>query len=185
MHIYAIILAGGEGKRAGGNKLSKIVRGKPMLQWVVESAKAADFEGAILVSGKEKEFCQDLAQKYNIFHVYNEEWNLGMGCTLKKGVESLPKDAEGFAIMLGDMPFIKKDTLNILVKEFYNHKEIVIPMFQGKKGHPPIFSVKYIDEMKKVYKDMGAREVVKKYQDKVKFIEVDDEGVLIDIDTFD
>lgn len=184
MKIYAIVLAGGEGKRAGGNKLSKVVDGKPMLQWVIESAKEAEFEGIILVSGKEKDFCEELSKIYNISHVYNENWNLGMGYTLKKGVENLPKEADGFAILLGDMPYIKKETLNTLIKEFSNYKEIVIPTFQGKKGHPPIFSTKYAEEMRRVFKDMGAREVIKNHQEKVKFIEVDDEGILIDIDTF-
>lgn len=184
MGVYAIVLAGGEGKRAGGNKLSRFIGNKPMLQWVLESAKAAGFKGIVLVSGKERRFCHELAEKFDILHVFNEQWELGMGSTLIKGIENLPEDAEGIAIMLGDMPFIKADTLKRLIYEFCNFKEIIVPVFKGRRGHPPIFAAKYLDEMKNIKGDIGAREIIRKYQDRVKLVEVDDEGVIIDIDRF-
>lgn len=183
MKVYALILAGGEGKRAGGNKLSKTIKEKPMLEWVIENTKKTKFTNIILISGKEVEFCNLMAKKYNIIHVYNEEWHLGMGYTLKKGIESLPKNADGFAIVLGDMPFIKPETMNLLIEEFFNYKDIVVPVFNGRKGHPPIFPVKYAEEMKKVCKDIGAREIIKKYQNRVRLVETNDVGILLDIDT--
>jgi molybdenum cofactor cytidylyltransferase len=124
-----------------------------------------------------------MARKHNIIHVYNEEWYLGMGYTLKKGIENLPKDIDGFAIILGDMPFIKPETMNLLIEEFFNYKDIVVPVFNGRKGHPPIFPLKYAEEMKKVYKDIGAREIIKKYQNRVRLVETNDVGILLDIDT--
>ncbi|MEW9082820.1 nucleotidyltransferase family protein [Caldanaerobacter subterraneus] len=183
MKIYALILAGGEGKRAGGDKLSKVIKEKPMLEWVIENTKKAKFTDIILISGKEVEFCNLMARKHNIIHVYNEEWHLGMGYTLKKGIENLPKDIDGFAIVLGDMPFIKPETMNLLIEEFFNYKDIVVPVFNGRKGHPPIFPLKYAEEMKKVCKDIGAREIIKKYQNRVRLVETNDVGILLDIDT--
>jgi len=185
VNIYAVILAGGEGKRAGGNKLSKMLGEKPILQWVIESAKAAKFKGIILVSGKEKNFCREMAEKFDVTHIFNERWQLGMSSTLLKGIENLPKDADGFAVMLGDMPFIKAETINKLICEFCKFQEIVVPVYKERRGHPPIFSTKYIDEIKSVIGDKGAREIIKNHQDRVKLVEVDDEGVIIDIDMFD
>jgi molybdenum cofactor cytidylyltransferase len=182
VRVYSIILAAGEGRRAGGCKLTKEIKGKPMLEWVVEKALVADFAGTILVTGMEKKFGEMLAERYGIRTVYNSKFKEGMSSSLKTGISVLPPDADGFAVMLGDMPFIEVSTINLLIAEFYKWPEIVVPVFQNQKGHPPIISVRYIEEINSVSGDKGAREVIKKNKRMVRYIEVDDEGTVLDID---
>lgn len=182
MRVYGIILAAGEGRRAGGCKLSKEIHGKPMLEWVVEKASVSDFSGTILVTGKEREFGEMLAKKYGVVCVYNEKYKEGMSSSLKKGISMLPSDAEGFAVLLGDMPFIEVSTINLLIAEFCKWPKIVVPVFQGRKGHPPIISGSYVEEIIPVSGDKGAREVIKKNEGMVRYVAVDDEGTVRDID---
>ncbi|QSQ08880.1 Molybdenum cofactor cytidylyltransferase [Koleobacter methoxysyntrophicus] len=182
MRVYSIILAAGEGRRAGGCKLTKEIKGKPMLEWVVEKASVSDFSGTILVTGKERELGEMLAERYGVVCVYNEKYKEGMSSSLKKGISMLPPDAEGFAVMLGDMPFIEVDTINMLIDEFCKWPEIVVPIFRGKKGHPPIISVRYVEEIFSASGDKGARDVIKKNDRMVRYIEVNDEGTVLDID---
>jgi molybdenum cofactor cytidylyltransferase len=182
MRVYGIILAAGEGRRAGGCKLSKEIHGKPMLEWVVEKASVSDFSGTILVTGKERELGEMLAERYGALCVYNEKYKEGMSSSLKKGISMLPPDAEGFAVMLGDMPFIEVDTINMLIDEFRKWPEMVVPVFRGRKGHPPIISCRYVEEIISVSGDKGARDVIIKNERMVRYIEVNDEGTVRDID---
>lgn len=184
MNIYGIILAAGEGKRACGNKLSRHVMGRPMLQWVVEKAVRSRLKHSIMVTGKEKEFGENIARLYGINTVYNPDFKEGMSTSLIKGVQSLPQDADGFAVILGDMPFIRTETINLLLERFSQWPEIVIPLFRGKRGHPPIFSVKYRDAVLAVTGDRGARDIIKRHSGKVLYIEVDDPGTIKDVDYF-
>ncbi|TYP51592.1 nucleotidyltransferase family protein [Thermosediminibacter litoriperuensis] len=184
MNIYSIILAAGEGRRAGGNKLSKPIGGRPMLEWVLKSAVKARFAGVILVAGKEKDFCEKLGNMYGVTVLYNPDFKSGMSSSLKKGVSGLPAGCDGFAVMLGDMPFVKTETLNLLIREFEKWPYIVAPVFDGKRGHPPIISVEFRAKIMELSGDIGARNVIQNHIERVRLVDVEDEGVVKDIDTF-
>jgi molybdenum cofactor cytidylyltransferase len=182
MKIVGIILAAGEGKRASGSKLSKCIAGKPMLQWVVETAVASKLKGSIIVTGKEREFAENLAKLYGLDAVHNPDYRLGMSSSIKKGVRSLPEDVDGFAIILGDMPFIRVETVDMLISEFLGWPGIVVPVFRGQRGHPPIFSSAYRDKIASLEGDEGARSIIDGSIERVKFVNVGDSAVIQDID---
>ncbi|MCR4431128.1 MAG: nucleotidyltransferase family protein [Tepidanaerobacteraceae bacterium] len=185
MNICGIILAAGEGKRAGGKKLSRKIKSLTLLEWTLRNASVANLEKLIVVTGYEKDFAEKLCLKYNVEPVYNEKYASGMSWSLKKGLSALPKDISGFVIILGDMPFVKTETIDNLVHVFKEHNGIVIPTYSGEMGHPRVFSAKYKAELMNITGDVGARMVVKKYSNDIMLIEVDDPGVIKDYDYFD
>ncbi len=184
MNVYGIILAAGEAKRASGRKLSKPVMGKPMLEWVVEKATQSHLAGIIMVAGKEKELAKDLAVLYGIDYVYNPNYIHGMSTSLKMGVESLPEDADGFAVLLGDMPFIRIETINRIIREFVREQGIVVPVFRGRRGHPPVFPVSFKKEIGLLEGDEGARSIIQDCRHEVRLLNTQDRGVVLDIDCF-
>jgi molybdenum cofactor cytidylyltransferase len=185
MNICGIIMAGGEGRRAGGAKLSRMVGEKPMLEWVVQTAVNSELSHVILVTGYEKDFGGRLAKKYSIKAVHNPDYQSGMSSTLKCGLNNLPEGTDGIAILLGDMPYLRRNTVNQIIKRFCELQEgILIPVYDGRKGHPPIMSTKYVKEMFEVSGDKGARDVIGRHQEDVTYIEVDDPGTIKDIDFF-
>lgn len=183
MVIYGIILAAGEGLRAGGNKLSMIIGQTPMLHHVIENALFSKLSGIILVTGCERSFGHKAAEKYGIEEIYNPCFKSGMSSSLKLGIKSLPDKADAFAVLLGDMPYIKRVTIDYLV-DFYERSNfgIVIPTYRGHRGHPPIISVKYKSQILKISGDVGAREVIRTNLEDTVTLEVEDPGVLKDID---
>ncbi|MDI6706580.1 MAG: nucleotidyltransferase family protein [Bacillota bacterium] len=183
MNISGIILAAGEGKRASGNKLSRYVMGKPMLQWVIEMAVNSNIKHNIIITGKEKEFAEKLAVLYNIETVHNTDYRSGMSSSIKRGVESLPNNTDGFAIILGDMPFVKPETMNSLIAEF-SKSRIIVPVFQGKRGHPVIFPIDYKAAIFSIKGDIGAKEVLINNKAAIKYFETEDRGVIQDINYF-
>lgn len=187
MKIYGIILAAGMGTRAGGDKLSKEIDAKPMLFHTVERAMGSSLTDLILVTGAQRLFGEDAAKKYSLMYTHNPDYRLGLSTSLKAGLAALPEEAEGFAVLLGDMPFIESGTIDALLKVFRENAArfpIVLPIYKGRRGHPPIFSAIYKKEIMKLDGDRGAKPVIVLYKDKVISVDVKDRGTIEDVDSF-
>ena len=82
--------------------------------------------------------------------------------------------------------FCKKKGINKskLIEEFYNHdKGIVIPTYQGRRGHPTIFAIKYRGKLLGLKGDIGGRQIVKDHPGDILEVTVDSESIVTDIDT--
>lgn len=182
--ICAIILAAGEGRRAGGKKLSKIIiEEKPILQHVVEKVLSSLVEEVVLVTGYEREFCEDLAEYYGLACCFNSNYKEGMATSIKIGVSKTSDNIAAILILLGDMPYVKIDTINEIVI-LYNAKKskIIIPTYKGRKGHPILLSSSLKNEIEKISPENGLREVIERHKDEIAYVEVNDDGILKDID---
>jgi len=181
--ICGIILAAGEGKRAGGCKLSRLIQGKPILQHVVETAVNSSLNDVLLITGYERNLGEKIAKHVGIKSYYNAEYLLGMSTSLKLGISKVPEGISAVVIILGDMPYVQRKTLDYLIHQYkVTESKIIIPVHEGKKGHPVLLSCNYNDEIYTTSGDVGAREVIKKHSDEVMYLHVNDPGILEDID---
>ena len=87
-------------------------------------------------------------------------------------------------IALGDMPFISPKTFDVVISKFNTAAEgaIIVPLFDGRRGHPIIFAARYFDDLSRLSGDMGARTIIDRNLDRVEKIVVDDHAILRDID---
>jgi molybdenum cofactor cytidylyltransferase len=114
----------------------------------------------------------------------NPYYKRGISTSIHKGLQVMNPRSEGILISLGDQPFLKTRTIDVLLRAFQQEKgEIVVPSFQGMKGHPVIFHRKYEKELLKLRGDTGGKPVLLKYSQRIKAIPVRSEGVIKDIDT--
>lgn len=104
---------------------------------------------------------------------------LGMGYSISSGVSAIP-DAGGWLILPGDMPMVRSDTMLEVARELADHA-VVFAQHKGVRGHPVGFSAELYSELVTLRGDEGARRLVARYP--AVGIEVDDPGVLIDVDT--
>jgi len=104
---------------------------------------------------------------------------LGMGYSIATGVSACP-DAGGWLVLPGDMPMVRTTTLLEVARELANHA-VVFAQHKGRRGHPVGFSAELYSELASLRGDEGARRLVARYP--AVGIEVDDPGVLIDVDT--
>lgn len=104
---------------------------------------------------------------------------LGMGYTIGSGVGAIP-DAGGWLILPGDMPMVRSDTMLEVARELADHA-VVYAQHKGVRGHPVGFSAELYSELVMLRGDEGARRLVARYP--AIGVEVDDPGVLIDVDT--
>ncbi|MGE5712793.1 MAG: nucleotidyltransferase family protein, partial [Betaproteobacteria bacterium] len=89
--------------------------------------------------------------------------------------------ADGWVIALADMPAIQPDTLRRVVDALKAGAATVAPTYRGRRGHPVGFSAAMRSELLASAGDIGARSVLARHPPQL--IEVDDPGVLYDVDT--
>ncbi len=105
--------------------------------------------------------------------------SLGMGYSISCGVSASP-DAAGWLILPGDMPMVRTDTMLEVARELADHA-VVFAQHKGMRGHPVGFSAELYSELVTLRGDEGARRLAARYP--AIGLEVDDPGVLIDVDT--
>lgn len=126
----------------------------------------------------------DLALPAKVRLVQHPATMQGMGYSLAAGVERLlaESSAQAVAIFLADMPRIRRDSLEALLT-CANAGNIVQPSYQGKRGHPVLFGRDFWPQLAALSGDAGARAVLQKNAQAVQLVDLDDPGVLQDIDT--
>lgn len=174
MHIRGIILAAGSSKRMGENKLELELNGRPIIDIVAENAKNSQLNEVLLVYGKYE-------TAVSIPKIYNSNYEEGMSTSLISGMSGFSGDA--VMILLGDMPFVTSDIINRLYDGYTaSDKNIVVPLHNGKRGNPVIIGKKYYNDIMNNKGDKGARDIIKNNLEDVEYIEINNEGIFIDID---
>ena len=162
-----IVLASGRGERftaSGGHthKLQALLAGKPVLQHTLD---------AVIASGLP-------------WHL-EDAGHPGMGDSIAAAVRATP-DATGWLVLPGDLPLVRSDTLRAVARALAQHA-VVIPLYQGVRGHPVGFSAACRDQLLALKGNQGAAPVViaQEAMNSVAILELDDVGVVTDIDTMD
>ncbi len=114
----------------------------------------------------------------------NPAYEQGMSTSIVTGLRLVDNKAQAVMITLADQPFICINIIDSLIETFFHHnKGIVIPTYQGRRGHPVIFAVKYKEELLKLTGDIGGRQIIKRHSEDVVEMPVDSESINVDIDT--
>jgi molybdenum cofactor cytidylyltransferase len=188
--ISAILLGAGESKRMKVNKLSLPWGRETVFEHCFNTLLRSTAQEIIVVlnpqnEGMKRQFEKRSASTTKKVKVtFNTYYKRGMSTSIHKGLQVMDPRSEGFLISLGDQPFLKTRTINVLLHAFNQRKgEIVVPSFRGKKGHPVIFHRKYQKELLKLRGDTGGKPILLRYSKLIKTIPVRSEGVIKDIDT--
>lgn len=111
--------------------------------------------------------------------VANDRATDGMGTSIAAGVAAAP-DADGWVIALGDMPWIRPDTIGAVADAVDAGASIAAPCFNGVRGHPVGFSARWRDALLALDSDVGARGLITSAE--LRLLPTDDPGVIRDID---
>ncbi|CDI50677.1 nucleotidyltransferase family protein [Clostridium tetani] len=176
MKVEGIILAAGLSTRAGTNKLILDINGKAAIERCIYGMYDLCSK-IIVVGGYRVEDIKDILDRYSkVELIYNPNYLEGMFSSVKKGLIHIKE--ERFFLIPGDYPVINKKTYEDMLKL---DKDIVIPMYNGKKGHPVLMKSYLIEEL---LKDISCK-TLRDFIDKKGFapINVQDPAILMDIDT--
>src|SRR5579871_1304144 len=116
--------------------------------------------------------------------VANPDWVRGQLSSIKAGIRALPHDTSAALIHLTDHPTVKSETFAAVVEAYrQSRKPIVIARYAGRRGHPVLFDRSLFDELLDAPEDQGARVVVNADASRIVYTDVDDPGILLDLDT--
>jgi molybdenum cofactor cytidylyltransferase len=113
--------------------------------------------------------------------VFSTDAERGMGASLAAGIHATA-NAEGWIVALADMPWISSATIESIVRRLDGGASVVAPIYRGRRGHPVGFGSMHRDALLALDGDVGARGILESAD--VTSVDVDDAGVLTDIDTF-
>lgn len=184
----AVILAAGRSQRFGEeNKMLHLINGEPMIKRTVDTVLNAGLGDVIVVTGQDADAVERTLQGLPIRCVRNATPWAGMGTSLATGANTVSAEVQAMFVVLGDMPHLKTNTiLNLLAAmDPQRGHDIVVPVHDGRRGHPVLFAKRYFTRLCALSGDTGAREILNKHPERVDAVNVDDPGTLIDIDTPD
>ena len=183
-NIVGILLAAGQSTRFGENKLlHPLTDGKTIVEHSVNNLLSA-CSNSIVVINNNTDPLKKILSETTIKFIENTNAEKGMGSSIARGVLATA-DADGWLIVLADMPFVQSKTIHLIMQNIKQSKCIIAPSFKQQRGHPVYFSKHFFKELVQLNEDFGARQIIKKYQDKITLIEIDDIGIFRDIDVLD
>jgi molybdenum cofactor cytidylyltransferase len=182
--VAGIVLAAGEGARMGRLKQLLPFAGKTVLESVVDNAMASALHRVIVVLGHQASLLRPLMAAMDVEVVINPDYRLGQSTSLQAGLQALDEQTEAALFLLGDQPLIAPATINHLLAAYSaTSSPIVVPVYEGRRGNPVLFSRETFPRIAVLRDDCGARPLFDEYAERLLRVPVDDPGIHLDIDT--
>ena len=196
MKTRLILLAAGNSRRFGSNKLLYFIDEKPMFMYglqVMKELLLEDLDRELYVVTRFEPIIEAVEEMkadpflQNRTHlVLSPESALGISYTIRAGLVDGEIQPDYYLFMVADQPFIKTETVERLIKETLNQRKIAgCVTWEGVPGNPVIFSKQLKKELSELQEDQGGKRVLKKYMNEICKISASCEEELIDKDTKD
>lgn len=181
--IAGIILAAGASSRMGDDKALLAWHGRSFLEHLLAAFKNSQVGLIRVVVGANAEEVQKRMPFGDSEVVINRDWQQGQLSSLLAALDTLPNGmVEAAVVCLVDHPCISSRLIQTLIEKFRSSgKPIVIPTYQGHRGHPVLFAASLFDELCAAPLDVGARHVVRQHTADVLEVPTDEEGVILNI----
>jgi len=181
--IWAVILAAGESRRMGTQKLLLPFGQATVVEAVVRTALASRADRALAVLGADRDAVRLKLEPYGVDFTVNEDFVRGMLSSVQAGFKALPAEAEAAVVMLGDQPFLPARVVDAVIEAYrQSGKGIVLPAFRGRRGHPVLIGLGYRDEILALDPAVGLRQLMRAHPDDVFEAEAGDANILRDLD---
>ena len=186
VRVAAIVLAAGEARRYGSQKLLAPFRGRPLLQHAVDAACASSLSPVVIVLGADADAITTQLKPGRAQIVRNPDFASGQASSLRAGVAALGPEADAAVVLLGDQPGVTVALLEALVARQRETGVVAVLCVQdGRRSPPTLMHGDLWPEIAALRGDVGAREVLARRSD-VATLDVERAvAKLDDVDTHD
>ncbi|MEG6523749.1 DVU_1551 family NTP transferase [Desulfotomaculum sp. 1211_IL3151] len=185
-NIAAIILAAGFSSRMGSFKPLLPLAETTVIEKSVSTFKEAGILDIHVVVGHRAQELIQVLQSLGVNIVLNDAYATGMFSSVQAGVSRLKPFTQAFFLLPGDIPLVQATTVAKLVAAYQAQSAgIVYPCLKGERGHPPLISASYQDNILAWSGEGGLRALLAEFESVAKDVAVSDQGVLLDMDTPD
>jgi molybdenum cofactor cytidylyltransferase len=182
--ISAVVLAAGSAQRMGEQKLLLPLRGKPVLQWVLESVLASDVAEVVCVVRNLELLPPRISMRNEkMLWVINNEADRGQSTSVITGLWAADPNSEGVLFVVGDQPMIRAELINALIGRFEKTSALIVaPRYNGQTRNPVLFRREIFAELLEISGDRGGRALIERHAEETEFVEWQDEVSFMDLD---
>ena len=139
----------------------------------------------IVVTGHQAELVEQALEGLKVKFVRNPEFAGGLASSVKAGIAAASDNADGAVVCLGDMPLIDAQLIDRLIDAFAPDRGhlITVPVAEGRRGNPVLWSRRFFKELMTLDGDIGARHLIAKHAEAVSEVPVEGDSAFLDIDT--
>ena len=182
--VAGVVPCAGASARMGRPKALLDAGGRTFLAAVVEALRSGGCDPVIVVCAAGAEAEAREADASGALALVNPDPGEGPITSLRLALTHVDDDTAGVAYCPVDHPFVRTDTVALLLKTFARgDAPLVVPVFGDRRGHPALFRASLFAELVDPELEGGARTVVHRHLDDAELVAVDDPGVVADIDT--
>jgi CTP:molybdopterin cytidylyltransferase MocA len=156
---------------------------KPVIRHCLDSVIDAGIRDIVVVLGADSEAIAAAISSLPVRTIINDDPASDMAASVRLGLRAIAPASTGVLICLSDHPLVSPGTIAACMAIHHAHPEaVIIPSYQGRRGHPTLFPRAVIED---IVHRANLRQVIAAHAEKVRLAEVDDEGVVLDLDTPD
>lgn len=184
MSLGAVVVAAGKSERMGRPKALLPFKGTTFLGAILSTLARSRVDVVRIVLGHHADEIRDAFVLPDEVWAINEDYESGMLSSVCCGVRALPATIHSFLIWPVDHPLVSPATIARLIeKRGKTGKGIAIPSFDGRRGHPALFTSRMRDAILAAPPTIGLRAVAADRPEDLVEVPVEDRGVIADIDT--
>lgn len=168
----------------GEQKLLLPLRGKPVLQWVLESVLASDVAEVVCVV-RNLELSPPLVsvRDEKMLWLINNQADRGQSTSVIAGLWATDPNSEGVLFVVGDQPMIRAELINALIERFEKTGALIVaPRYNGQTRNPVLFRREIFPELLEISGDRGGRALIERHPERTEFVEWQDELSFMDLD---
>lgn len=179
--VAAVLLAAGKSRRMGSCKQLLPLGGTTVIGHCLDTLVAAGISEIVVVVSPEGGLVAEAAREFPVRVVVNSAAEGDMASSVRIGRDAVSAQASGVIVALCDYPLVVSATFEHLVRQHAASPDsIVIPTHAGRRGHPLLFPRFVLDELTS---GLILRNLTGQYRDRICHVNVDDAGILTDMDT--
>jgi molybdenum cofactor cytidylyltransferase len=181
--ISAVLLAAGLSRRMGRPKQLLPLGDRPAIVRCLEHIRGAMIDDIVVVVGTDADDIVAAIDTFPVAIARNEDPGSDMSQSLRVGLAKVSPVTSGVFVCLADQPMVRSETLiRLCLCHLEKPGTIIIPVFHGEKGHPPLFPKEIIAEIDVV---PTLRDLIERHSGKVYHLEMTDKGIVLDMDTWE
>ena len=163
MRIGCVVMAAGDARRFGENKLAALFDGKPLILRALEAVPAEEFSAVAVVTQYPE--VEALASEFGFLPVHNPHPDWGISHTIRLGLEALGECGAAL-FQVSDQPMLRRETVKGEVEFFRRHPDKLVGLGHGGvRGNPCIFPAAWFPELLALKEDHGGSSVIRRHEE--------------------
>jgi CTP:molybdopterin cytidylyltransferase MocA len=182
--LDAILLAAGESRRMGFPKPLLKLDGRTFIETLAAAILKSASHLIVVVGAHGEAVRRAVPKNPRIKVVENPDYIRGQLSSIKAALPHVDPAAVAALVHLADHPMVHPETFKAVIDAYRRkHSPVTVARYRGRRGHPVVFAREIFSELAGASEDQGARAVLAADPSRVAYVEVDDPGILVDLDT--